>query len=49
MFNVLNKQRVVSVVEQAEDPDTGLPSDAYLLPTAYQPPRSVRFMVQYDF
>jgi hypothetical protein len=49
VFNVLNKQRVVSVVEQAEDPDTGLPSDAYLLPTAYQPPRSVRFMVQYDF
>jgi outer membrane receptor for ferrienterochelin and colicin len=49
VFNVLNKQRVVSVVEQAEDPDTGLPSDVYLLPTAYQPPRSVRFMVQYDF
>ena len=38
VFNVLNKQRVVSVIEQAEDPDTGLPS----MSTCSPPPTSRR-------
>lgn len=49
VFNVLNKQQVISVVETAEDAATGLPSDTYLLPASWQSPRSVRFMVQYQF
>ena len=49
VFNVLNRQKVVSVSEIAEDGVSGLPLDTYLLPTAFQAPRQVRFMVQYDF
>jgi hypothetical protein len=49
VFNVLNAQKVTSVVETAEINPTGLPSDTYLLPLSFQAPRSVRFMVQYDF
>ena len=30
-------------------PATGAPLETYLLPTSFQAPRSVRFMVQYDF
>ena len=49
IFNVLNSQKVTSVVETAEDPTTGLPSDTYLLPASFQAPRTVRFSVQYEF
>jgi hypothetical protein len=49
VFNVFNSQKVTSVVETAEVPETGLPSETYLLPASFQAPRSVRFMVQYDF
>ncbi|HJR74289.1 MAG TPA: TonB-dependent receptor [Luteimonas sp.] len=49
VFNVLNSQKVTSVIENAEDPTTGLPADTYLMPASFQAPRSVRFMVQYDF
>lgn len=49
VFNVLNSQKVTSVVETAEVRSTGLPSNTYLLPASFQAPRSVRFMVQYDF
>ena len=49
IFNVFNRQKVVSVNEVAEDAVSGLPLDTYLLPTAFQAPRQVRFMVQYDF
>lgn len=49
VFNVFNSQKVVSVSELAEDPDTGVPLSTYLLPASFQPARSVRFMVQYDF
>lgn len=49
IFNVLNSQKVTSVVETAENASTGLPSDTYLVPASFQAPRSVRFMVQYDF
>jgi hypothetical protein len=49
VFNVLNSQKVTSVAEAAEDSDTGLPLETYLTPASFQAPRSVRFMVQYDF
>ena len=49
VFNVLNSQKVTSVIETAEVRSTGLPSQTYLLPASFQAPRSVRFMVQYDF
>ena len=49
VFNVFNSQKVLSVVEGAENSATGTASKFYLLPTATQQPRSVRFMVQYDF
>jgi len=49
VFNVFNAQKVVAVSEVAEDSATGNPLNTYLLPRAYQSPRSFRFMVQYDF
>ncbi|MFT3761041.1 MAG: TonB-dependent receptor [Pseudoxanthomonas sp.] len=49
VFNVFNEQKVASVIEGAEDAPSGAPSANYLLPASYQTPRSVRFMVQYDF
>jgi hypothetical protein len=49
IFNVFNKQKVTSVNETAEVAATGAGSSTYLLPQSFQPPRSVRFMVQYDF
>jgi hypothetical protein len=49
VFNVLNSQKVTAVSERAEDSQTGLPLDTYLLPVSFQAPRSVRLMVQYDF
>jgi hypothetical protein len=49
IFNLLNNQKETSVNEIAEDGSTGTPSEQYLMPTSFQAPRSVRFMVQYDF
>jgi hypothetical protein len=49
VFNVLNSQKVTSVIETAEVSATGGPSPTYLVPASFQAPRSVRFMVQYDF
>ena len=49
VFNIMNSQKVTSVIEQAEVPETGLPSEQYLQPASFQAPRSIRFMVQYDF
>jgi hypothetical protein len=49
VFNVLNSRKVTSVSEIAEDGATGNPLETYLQPTSFQAPRSVRFMVQYDF
>lgn len=49
VFNVFNSQDVVSVIDQAENGTSGAPSPTYRLPTAFQPARTVRFMVQYDF
>lgn len=51
VFNVLNADKPVSVNEIGEDA-SGNPvpvANTYLTPTAWQTPRSVRFMVQYDF
>ncbi|KAF1718268.1 Oar protein [Pseudoxanthomonas yeongjuensis] len=49
VFNVFNSQKVIAVSDVAEDSATGNPLNTYLLPRAYQAPRSFRFMVQYDF
>ena len=49
VFNVLNSQKVTAVDETAEDPSTGGADNLYLLPDSFQPVRSVRFLVQYDF
>jgi hypothetical protein len=49
VFNVLNSQKVTSVIETAEVSATGAASATYLVPASFQAPRSVRFMVQYDF
>lgn len=51
VFNVFNADKVISVNEVGEDA-SGSPTNVantYLTPTAFQTPRSVRFMVQYDF
>ena len=49
VFNLLNSQKVTSVSEIAEDGATGADLETYLMPASFQAPRSVRFMVQYDF
>jgi hypothetical protein len=49
VFNVFNEHAATSVWERGEN-RAGLPSqDTYLIPTAFQAPRSFRFMVQYDY
>ena len=51
VFNVFNADKVISVNEIGED-SGGNPApvvNTYLTPTAFQTPRSVRFLVQYDF
>jgi hypothetical protein len=49
IFNIMNHQKVTSVSEVQQDGTTGQILRTYLMPTSYQAPRSVRFMVQYDF
>ena len=49
VFNVFNSQEVTSVNEQVEDPSTGARLETAFLPLSFQAPRTVRFMVQYDF
>ncbi|MGX5730863.1 TonB-dependent receptor [Pseudoxanthomonas beigongshangi] len=51
VFNVFNSDKPTAVDEEGEDA-TGSPAGAaktYLTPLSWQTPRSVRFMVQYDF
>ncbi|MDQ3038224.1 MAG: TonB-dependent receptor [Pseudomonadota bacterium] len=51
VFNVLNNAKPISVNEIGEDA-SGSPfnvRNTYGTPTAFQAPRSVRFLVQYDF
>jgi hypothetical protein len=49
VFNLFDNQKVTAVSEVAEDTASGTPLATYLLPRSTQAPRSVRFMVQYDF
>nr|WP_295377438.1 TonB-dependent receptor [Pseudoxanthomonas sp.] len=49
VFNVFDSQKVTSYNETAEVANTGAASETYLLPLSFQAPRTVRFMVQYDF
>jgi TonB dependent receptor/Carboxypeptidase regulatory-like domain/TonB-dependent Receptor Plug Domain len=49
VFNLFNKQEIVAVEDRAEENATGAPAAAYLVPRAFQTPRSLRFLVQYDF
>ncbi|HJR74457.1 MAG TPA: TonB-dependent receptor [Luteimonas sp.] len=49
IFNVFNSQEVTAINEQVEDPSTGSRVETANLPLSFQAPRSVRFMVQYDF
>ncbi len=49
VFNVFNERDVISVNEFGED-SNGVPQPTlYKTPTGFQTPRSVRFMVQYEF
>lgn len=51
IFNVLDSGKAISVSEIGENAsgDPGPQQVSYGTPTAFQTPRSVRFMVQYDF
>jgi hypothetical protein len=50
LFNVFNRQEALAVDENGEDGDgNSLQGITYMTPTILQAPRSVRFMVQYDF
>ncbi|MCL1635322.1 TonB-dependent receptor [Luteimonas sp. SX5] len=49
IFNLMNSQKVTSVNEQVEDGTSGTRLETAFLPASFQAPRSVRFMVQYDF
>jgi hypothetical protein len=49
VFNVLNEHAVTTVIEQGENAAGTPQPDRYKTPTGFQTPRSVRFMVQYDF
>jgi outer membrane receptor for ferrienterochelin and colicin len=50
VFNVFNRQKALAVDENGEDGDGNpLQGITYKTPTILQAPRSVRFMVQYDF
>ncbi len=49
VFNVFDSQRVTSVNEFGEDSAGNWQPNVWQSATGYQAPRSVRFMVQYDF
>ncbi|TWI06324.1 hypothetical protein IP90_00590 [Luteimonas cucumeris] len=49
VFNILNSRKVVERNETGEGSASLAPLETFLLPTAFQSPRYVRFMVQYDF
>jgi len=49
VFNVFNSQEVINVNEYGEDASGNWQPNVWKSPTGYQTPRSVRFMVQYDF
>jgi outer membrane receptor for ferrienterochelin and colicin len=50
VFNVFNRQEALAVDESGEDSDGNpLFGKTFMTPTILQAPRSVRFMLQYDF
>ena len=49
VFNVLNEHAATSVWERGESRDGRPSQDTYLLPTSFQPARSVRFSLKYDY
>lgn len=49
VFNVFDSQRVTAVNEFGEDSAANWQPNVWQSATGYQTPRSVRFMVQYDF
>lgn len=49
VFNALNSQETTSILETGEDANSGASLDTYSIPTNFQTPRSVRFLVQYDW
>jgi len=49
VFNVFNSHAVTTVLEQGENASGEPQLDRWKTPTGFQAPRSVRFMVQYDF
>ena len=49
VFNVFDQHAVTTVIEQGENTAGQPQPDRYKTPTGFQAPRSVRFMVQYDF
>ena len=49
VFNVFNSDKAVTVTEFGEDTAGNPQPLLYKMPTGWQTPRSVRFMVQYDF
>jgi hypothetical protein len=49
VFNVFDSQEVTAINEQVEDPSTGARVEIANLPLSFQAPRTVRFLVQYDF
>ena len=49
VFNVFNEQEPIAVDDRAEDGTTGSPVSTYLVPRAFQQPRSVQFSVVYNF
>ncbi len=49
VFNVFNEHAATAVSETGENSAGDPQPDSYLTPVSYQTPRSVRFMVQYDW
>ena len=49
VFNALNSHAVTQVIEQGENAQGEPQPDRYKTPTAFQAPRSFRFMLQYDW
>lgn len=49
VFNVLNRQGVTQIVEQAESGGTGIVSPSYRVPSVFQTPRTIRLGFSYNF
>lgn len=49
VFNVLNRQGVTQIVEQAESGGSGIASPTYRVPSVFQTPRTIRLGFSYNF